>query len=374
MEKKAIGLGLLSSGLGALTSGEKDLYGNLKDKFEWATDKIDGWRGDFGSSYAGATSQGHPGAGYSAEMTPPGGTSNPTAPPMKHPGAGYSAEMTPPGGTSSQGQGPVTLKPQPQPTAAPYSSATPSSTTRAAPAPFESQWYVPSGSHKLFGGMAPYLGSDVDAWGEPYNSGRIKVTSQAQKDKLDDHYNRRQAEYRRRKALWHKNMQGKYNYKNQRWYKRGEFMKTAGNPLKSLEVDPKDLLKALGVLGVLGGTSGAAVGGISNWLRGKSVGRGLLTGGLTGAGIGMGTGAGSYGGIVGTEAALESGLVGDSMNLPLFAAILGGHTLTTGGGAGAGGYAGYQLAQKLMGRDEEDEKQGMASVKLALDMFRGRRS
>jgi hypothetical protein len=137
-----------------------------------------------------------------------------------------------------------------------------------------------------------------------------------------------------------------------------KYVKT-GESLAS-SVDPKDLMKALAVLGVLGGTGGATFGGISNSLQGKSIGRGMLTGGLTGAGAGMGAGAGSLGGILGAEAAIDTGLI--HPNLTGTAGILGGNVLAAGGGTGVGGYAGYQLAQKLMGLDEEDEKQGYEKV------------
>jgi len=138
-----------------------------------------------------------------------------------------------------------------------------------------------------------------------------------------------------------------------------KYVKTGAGELRR-SVDPKDLMKALAVLGVLGGTGGATFGGISNSLQGKSIGRGMLTGGLTGAGAGIGAGAGSLGGILGTEAAIDTGLL--HPNLTGTAGILGGNVLAAGGGTGVGGYAGYQLAQKLMGLDEEDEKQGHEKV------------
>lgn len=134
--------------------------------------------------------------------------------------------------------------------------------------------------------------------------------------------------------------------------KRGESLASS--------INPKDLMKALAALGIVGGGGGAAVGGVRNALGGKSVGRGMLTGGLTGAGAGMGAGAGALGGILGTEQVVKGMSERDmDPSLPALAAILGGNALATGGGAGAGGYAGHQLAQKLMGPEEEEDKKGM---------------
>jgi len=199
MEKKAILPGL-STGLGlAAGHGLNNLYDDGKDLYNWATDKVDGWRGGFGSGYAGATSQRQGGGSGGANQPPPTTPGPPT-------------------------EDRVDAKPQPQSTAGPYGSTVQTPTIQAAPAapaPFRTQWYVPGGSAGSrahgFGGSVPYVGNNTwadSSTGEPKLSGRIKVTSQAQKDKIDEHYNRRQAEYARRKALWLRNMQGKYHRRN----------------------------------------------------------------------------------------------------------------------------------------------------------------
>jgi hypothetical protein len=140
------------------------------------------------------------------------------------------------------------------------------------------------------------------------------------------------------------------------WESLGKFMKTADGPADG-PLSSAALLKAIAILGGVGGLGGAAVGGLGNSLQGKNVGRGIVTGGLTGAGLGLGAGAGGISGAAGLAAAHNANLV--NLDNPNWATVLGGTTMPPALGAGTGAYAGHELAQYLMGDEEEKEGREM---------------
>lgn len=125
--------------------------------------------------------------------------------------------------------------------------------------------------------------------------------------------------------------------------------------VKQAEGDAGDLLKALAILTGVGGLGGAAIGGLGSSLGGGNVGRGMISGGLTGAGLGLGASSGGIAGSAGLAAARDAKLAPSEDGL--VTAL--GSALPPAFGAGTGAYAGHQLAQHLLGEEDEDEKQGL---------------
>ena len=99
---------------------------------------------------------------------------------------------------------------------------------------------------------------------------------------------------------------------------------------------------------VYGALGGMGIGGLINFLRGRSILRGVTTGGLTGAGADLGSLVGHD---IGTIASGDP-----TSNVTAFG--------TTGGGA-AGGIGGYMLAQKLHDAISEDKDQDKINEMLA---------
>ena len=91
-------------------------------------------------------------------------------------------------------------------------------------------------------------------------------------------------------------------------------------------------------------TIGAGIGGLINFLRNRSIMRGMTTGGLTGAGISLGGGLGHV---------AENELTGNVSGLGAW------------GGGAAGGAGGYMLAQKLHDAISEDKEEDRMNEMLA---------
>jgi len=133
------------------------------------------------------------------------------------------------------------------------------------------------------------------------------------------------------------------------WASLGKYVKTA---------ESGDLLKALAILTGVGGLGGAAIGGLGSSLGGGNVGRGMISGGLTGAGLGLGASSGGIAGSAGLAAARDAKLAPSEDGL--VTAL--GSALPPAFGAGTGAYAGHQLAQHLLGEEDEDEKAAAARL------------
>jgi hypothetical protein len=111
----------------------------------------------------------------------------------------------------------------------------------------------------------------------------------------------------------------------------------------------------------LSAAAGMGIGGIVNLLRGRSVLRGMTTGGLTGAGLGLGSGLGAEAG---------AAISGDPLGNTTVAGVAGGGV--------AGSVGGYALAQKLhdaisgdkdKDKDEDKMREMLAQYKQSAAMY-----